>query len=196
MTDDGACNRAVNDDDVGLVKSFVTLWLHDAMGRAWSAVDSPETTLSKINVLHLFRGLITPFGDTNASTCIPKQFWCSGSPPPRNWQFLERAVGELFHQWDETKETPSDAEGLQAGTRAPRRPQAGRRAVSTSSQMSRASSLSGSSCLSQIPFKLLVVQSKARPAAQVQSTTSSSHVAWTVAAPTLHFCGIMQSLCG
>lgn len=92
---------AADKDDIRPIKAFIRTWLHDSMGRAWTAVRNPSSTLSRNNILTLFQGLVSPFGDNNPFSCVPMHLLSGGGPPPREWEFLGRAVDELFHEWDE-----------------------------------------------------------------------------------------------
>lgn len=87
------------DKELQYVQAFASKWINDAMCRAWVSIEGAERVLTRDSVLHLFQGLICPFGPEDDFTCIPGALTEQIGRPPPDWPFLDQAIAELFANW-------------------------------------------------------------------------------------------------
>merc|ERR1719414_572176 len=86
-------------EDLRHVEEFTRAWIHDSMGRAWSALPSVneegEDLLKEDIMCRLFQRLLVPFGEEHPFSCISADLTERIGRPPSDWKFIRQAVREL-----------------------------------------------------------------------------------------------------
>lgn len=59
------------------------------------------------SVVMLFQELLAPFGEEHPFSCVPGVLSQSIGRPPRDWEFLQEAVGEFFLNWNSAGTEPT-----------------------------------------------------------------------------------------
>jgi hypothetical protein len=87
-------------DDLRHVEEFTRQWIHDSMGRAWSALPSlnedGDSMLTEDLMCKLFKRLLIPFGEDHPFSCISSDLTQRIGRPPHDWKFIRQAVRELI----------------------------------------------------------------------------------------------------
>lgn len=86
-------------DDLQRVEFFTKSWIHHSMGKAWQAIEQGGL-MNPESVVMLFQELLAPFGEEHPFSCVPGVLSQSIGRPPRDWEFLQEAVGEFFLNWN------------------------------------------------------------------------------------------------
>lgn len=93
-------------DDLQRVEFFTKSWIHNSMGKAWQAIEQGGL-MNPESVVMLFQELLAPFGEEHPFSCVPGVLSQSIGRPPRDWEFLQEAVGEFFLNWNSAGTEPT-----------------------------------------------------------------------------------------
>merc|ERR1740120_384757 len=83
-------------EDLRHVEEFMRAWIHDSMGRAWSALPSMnadgDSVLTEDLMCELFQRLLVPLGEEHPFSCVSSDLTSRIGRPPRDWKFIRQAV--------------------------------------------------------------------------------------------------------
>jgi len=86
-------------EDLRHVEEFMRAWIHDSMGRAWSALPSMnadgDSVLTEDLMCKLFQRLLVPMGEEHPFSCVSSDLTSRIGRPPHDWKFIRTAVREL-----------------------------------------------------------------------------------------------------
>lgn len=86
-------------EDLRHVEEFMRAWIHDSMGRAWSALPSMnadgDSVLTEDLMCKLFQRLLVPLGEEHPFSCVSSDLTSRIGRPPHDWKFIRQAVREL-----------------------------------------------------------------------------------------------------